>query len=308
MLESALSAVTTCESSDQRSDQSKDSTTWIYFLGVNNDERIKIGESSKPRGARRKQHERGSLGTRNTIDELCELRGHVSDEKAIQRYFYNIRWPSEKEVFRPEPELIEYIRWLRDRWFVVVPETSDAEREAMPAVESSEWLPSADRRKPPAQGTLPGIGGPFDLGYRQTTGDDFYTSPIILDSARRTMGRIDLDPASHAVANREVKASRFFTRGDNGLAQRWSGKVWLNPPFSCWSEWVSKVLAEWASGDVDEMCVLSAMRTVTAQYFARLLQTADAMCIIRGRIKFWGGVAGDSPDDGHAIFYFGKNR
>ncbi|HLP99191.1 MAG TPA: DNA N-6-adenine-methyltransferase [Sideroxyarcus sp.] len=28
-----------------------------------------------------------------------------------------------------------------------------------------------------------------------------------------------------------AKCSRFFTKDDNGLAQEWLGKVWMNPPY-----------------------------------------------------------------------------
>ena len=166
------------------------------------------------------------------------------------------------------------------------------------------WLPAVERRKPRPQHVLPCMLGPFGMGEPEQTGDDFYTNPIVIDAAWELMGGIDLDPASHPIANKTVRATRFFQRIDNGLQYPWSGRVWLNPPFSEWSQWVGKTLNEWASGRITEMCVLAAMRTLSAQYFAPLLEGCDAMCIIRGRLKF-GGKAGDSPDDGHATFYFG---
>lgn len=68
----------------------------------------------------------------------------------------------------------------------------------------------------------------------QTSGDvEIYTPEKITDAARRAMrGEIDLDPASCTVANQSVRAARFFTREDNGLAQSWACKtLWLNHPF-----------------------------------------------------------------------------
>lgn len=69
----------------------------------------------------------------------------------------------------------------------------------------------------------------------QSSGDvEIYTPKNIVDAARAAMGsRIDLDPASSAVANRTVQAARFLTRQDNGLAQSWAcDTLWLNHPFS----------------------------------------------------------------------------
>jgi hypothetical protein len=67
--------------------------------------------------------------------------------------------------------------------------------------------------------------------------NEAYTPPVILEAGRNALGGvIDLDPASCAVANEEVKARRFYTQEDNGLFKPWSNldgspaTVWLNPP------------------------------------------------------------------------------
>jgi hypothetical protein len=60
--------------------------------------------------------------------------------------------------------------------------------------------------------------------------DEHYTTGEWADRVRATLGGIDLDPASCEEANRVVKAARFFTREDNGLAQDWAGRVYLNAP------------------------------------------------------------------------------
>jgi len=139
------------------------------------------------------------------------------------------------------------------------------------------------------------------------TADDYYTNRRIIACVQRLYnGVIDLDPASCATANATVEATRFYSREDDGLAFPWQGKVWLNPPFSQWRRWAPKVLDE--RQRVDEMCVLSATRTIIAQYFAPLLRAADAVCFFTGRIPFEGPHATSSPDDGHAVFYFGSNR
>ncbi|MDP8929537.1 MAG: phage N-6-adenine-methyltransferase [Actinomycetota bacterium] len=59
---------------------------------------------------------------------------------------------------------------------------------------------------------------------------EWYTPRPYLDAAVAVMGAIDLDPASCDLAQRNVRAVRYFTTEDDGLRQDWWGRVWLNPP------------------------------------------------------------------------------
>jgi hypothetical protein len=58
---------------------------------------------------------------------------------------------------------------------------------------------------------------------------EYYSTPThILTAVRKVFGGvIDLDPCSDDKANEAVKASKFYTAADDGLAQDnpWSGKV-----------------------------------------------------------------------------------
>ena len=62
--------------------------------------------------------------------------------------------------------------------------------------------------------------------------NEWYTPAKYIEAAREVMGSIDLDPASCELANQTVKATRYFTKEDDGLSQSWHGNVWLNPPYS----------------------------------------------------------------------------
>jgi ParB family chromosome partitioning protein len=50
--------------------------------------------------------------------------------------------------------------------------------------------------------------------------DERYTDLWVIEAARATMGGIDLDPASCALANARVKATTYFDENTNGLLQR----------------------------------------------------------------------------------------
>ena len=40
------------------------------------------------------------------------------------------------------------------------------------------------------------------------------------------LGEFDLDPASSAAAQRQVQATEFFDKNDDGLTRPWRGRVW----------------------------------------------------------------------------------
>ncbi len=61
--------------------------------------------------------------------------------------------------------------------------------------------------------------------------NEWYTPAKYIEAAREVMGAIDLDPASCELANQTVKASRYYSKEDNGLSKEWYGRVWLNPPY-----------------------------------------------------------------------------
>ncbi len=60
---------------------------------------------------------------------------------------------------------------------------------------------------------------------------EHYTLQYILDAVIACMGEIDLDPCSSSREIPNVPAARHYTAQNNGLIQRWVGRIFVNPPF-----------------------------------------------------------------------------
>ena len=140
--------------------------------------------------------------------------------------------------------------------------------------------------------------------------NEWYTPSQYIESARRVMGRIELDPASSDEANKTVKADRHFTKESNGLEQDWSGKVWMNPPYAqpLIADFCNLLDLSVTSGSVPEAIALVNNGTETA-WFQTLLRTAKAVCFPKGRIKFidMHGNPSGAPLQGQAILYWGPS-
>lgn len=146
-------------------------------------------------------------------------------------------------------------------------------------------------------------------GALGTGENEWYTPERYIEAARLVMGEIDLDPASSEIAQRTVKAAQFFTATQDGLRQRWDGRVWLNPPYSQPHifNFIEKLITEATSGNVEQAIVLTHNSTDTL-WFHRLEEIAASICFTKGRIGFL-DEQGDScaPTQGQAFFYCGEN-
>lgn len=106
--------------------------------------------------------------------------------------------------------------------------------------------------------------------------DEWLTPPEIL----RALGPFDLDPAAPIVRPWDM-AALHYTKLDDGMAQPWEGRVWLNPPYGRETfRWLAR-LAEHGSG-----LALIFARTETQGFHAEIWHKAHAIFFFRGRLRF----------------------
>ncbi len=113
---------------------------------------------------------------------------------------------------------------------------------------------------------------------------EWYSPPHIVDLAVKVLGHIDLDPCSNSQEHPAVPATTHFTLADDGLARRWKGSVYLNPPYGrAITAWVRKLVESYEAGDVSEALALLPARTETVWF--RLLRDYPR-CFVSGRLRF----------------------
>ncbi|WP_299142426.1 hypothetical protein [uncultured Vibrio sp.] len=170
---------------------------------------------------------------------------------------------------------------------------------------------------------------------------EYYTQAEWIEAARLCMGSIELDPASSFIANETVKATRFFTIGDNGLAQEWKADtLWMNHPFhrgekACPKDrskckklkckrgknrrghhighdipsnmdWIKKLISEYEAGNVKEAICITFANTSEA-WFRELLKYPQCMPNRRVQYRKPNGELNNNVTKGSAITYLGSN-
>jgi len=143
------------------------------------------------------------------------------------------------------------------------------------------------------------------------TGDEESYTPVkYIESARRVMGEINLDPASNEMAQRTVNAGQYFSSDDDGLTKMWCGKVWMNPPYTARviNLFIEKIILHYLVGDISEAIVLTNNNTDTS-WFHIAAKESTAICFTEGRINFdKSDGSQSSPTNGQSFFYFGDNK
>lgn len=139
----------------------------------------------------------------------------------------------------------------------------------------------------------------IDKQIKPKPSDEWYT-PLELV---RSLGHFDLDPCA---APGHITADHQFYKNDDGLHQTWTGRVWLNPPYSqpLLKQFLLKMV-EHANG-----IVLLFNRCDNTMFHDIIFPFATAMKFLRKRIHFIrpdGSYAG-TPTCGSVLIAFGFNN
>lgn len=115
----------------------------------------------------------------------------------------------------------------------------------------------------------------FAAPRRAKSSDEWYTPESLVNA----LGPFDLDPATSLQRGRQL-APQYFTVKEDGLTQKWRGRVWLNPPFSRIHPWIER-MREHNDG------VLLCFSRTDANWFVDLTRFCGGVFLLQRRMQFW---------------------
>lgn len=129
---------------------------------------------------------------------------------------------------------------------------------------------------------------------KENSTNEWYTPSKYIESVRKVLRKIEVDPASSKEANLIVKADLFYTIENSGLDKDWLNKdgepstVFLNPPYGGAEKiWIPKLLEQCKKGCVNRAILL--VNACTERKWFKYLWQNFTLCFTDHRIQFVGG-------------------
>jgi phage N-6-adenine-methyltransferase len=142
---------------------------------------------------------------------------------------------------------------------------------------------------------LPGRGGrPLSIEKPEGWTSDKWATPWeFVWGLEKEFGRFDTDPCCEP---QTAKASNIYTIEDDGLTLPWTGRVFVNPPYSKPGPWCATAHSAIESGEAS-LVVMLLPATVDTGWFHDLVLPHAEVRFVRGRIRFlgWQGTPIGSP-------------
>ena len=112
-------------------------------------------------------------------------------------------------------------------------------------------------------------------GHDLQARDEHYTPKFIFDELGLTF---DIDVAAPTGGVEWIPALKYFDETVDGLSQEWNGRVWMNPPYSSPTAWVTKFIKH---GNGIALLVVS-----RSKWFRDLWAASDAIALTPYNMKF----------------------
>lgn len=111
--------------------------------------------------------------------------------------------------------------------------------------------------------------------------DEWETPLALFNALSDEFGGFDLDVCA---TSENAKCAAYFTKAEDGLAQEWHGKCWMNPPYGrAIGSWMRKAHESGAF----VVCLVPA-RTDTAWWHEYAMR--GEIRFLRGRVRFGGAI------------------
>lgn len=299
---------------------------WIYVLGERTGADIKIGHTTKPT-VRQRMNVVNAEANEDTYVLLAAVRSSKLGEDAAKRYFAAKGLTRPKggrtEYFHLADDLVQWVLWLRQQPFVSF-DDRDLHDEA-PEAHPDEWIPKPGRTTPPpptdpdqlvqphTQLVGPLAGTVWDWMPDMTMSfQDYFTDPPIVRAASVGMGGIDLDAASHWIAQRRLRKNGvvipdYLHTNRSAFDHPWYGNVWLNPPYGDNDRWFTRALEMMDGGNMRQLAMLSPVYAFTTGIAQEFMRRAQAAILFSPTPKFYNPADPDKTGTNlpHAIVYWG---